>query len=137
VGKFSNQIHKETTMTPQQPSKPLFYTGVVLTILPAALLLFSSSMKIMMAKDAVEGFVKFGFSESVVRPLGIVEALCAVLFLIPRTSFIGAILITGYMGGAICTHLRVGEPPAVQLIFGIVAWIGYGLRRPNVIRSAF
>ena len=120
-----------------QPSKAQLYAGIVLTLLPAALLLFSSSMKIMQAPDAVAGFVKFGFNESVVLPLGILESAIAILFLIPKTSFLGAILITGYMGGAICTHLRVGEPFLVQLALGVVVWIGYALRRPHVIKSAF
>ena len=120
-----------------QPSRAQLYAGIVLTLLPAGLLLFSASGKIMMAKDAVEGFLKFGFQESVIRPLGIVEAMCAILFLTPKTSFLGAILITGYMGGAICTHMRSGEPFFIQLMVGIVAWVGYGLRRPHVIKSAF
>lgn len=120
-----------------QPTKTQKITGMVLTTLPALLLLFSASGKLMLAPEVVEGFTKFGFDPGVIRPIGIVEALSASLFLIPRTSFLGAILITGYMGGAICTHLRVGEPVFLQLAVGVVAWVGYGLRRPGVIKSAF
>lgn len=120
-----------------QPTKAQKITGIVLTALPGLMLIASAAMKLSGAPEVVEGFTKFGFDPGVIRPLGVVELLSAVLFLIPRTSFLGAILVTGYLGGAICTHVRVGEPVIVPLALGIVAWIGYGLRRPGVIKSAF
>ena len=120
-----------------QPSKAQKIAGIVLTVLPGLMLVMSSSMKLMQGKEVVENFTKLGFAESLVMPLGMVEFLSAVLFLVPKTSFVGAILITGYMGGAICTHLRLGEPFMLQLAIGVVAWVGYGLRRPDVIKSAF
>ena len=120
-----------------QPTKAQKIAGIVLTALPALLLIFSASGKLMLAPEVIEGFAKFGFEPGVIRPIGVVELLSAILFLVPRTSFLGAILITGYMGGAICTHLRVGDPVFLQIAVGVVAWVGYGLRRPGVIKSAF
>lgn len=120
-----------------QPTKSQKIAGIVLTVLPGLMLLASAAMKLSGAPEIVEGFTKFGFDPGVIRPIGVVELLATLLFLVPRTSFVGAILITGYMGGAICTHLRVGEPIIIPIALGVVVWIGYGLRRPGVIKSAF
>ncbi len=70
-------------------------------------------------------------------PLGTLEICITLLYLIPRTSFLGAILITGYLGGAIFTHLRIGEPWFVQALLGVVAWLGLALRRPILFRMLF
>jgi hypothetical protein len=112
-------------------------TRSVLTALVGLMLLPSAGMKLSGAQEVVEGFAKFGLPPSAPMPIGIVELLSAVLFLVPRTSFLGAILVTGDMGGAICTHVRVSEPFFVQFAIGVVAWVGYGLRNPGVVKSAF
>lgn len=61
-------------------------------------------------------------------PLGVLELACTVIYLIPATSVIGAILLAGYMGGAICTHWRVGDPFVIQIVLGVFAWLGLYLR---------
>ena len=120
-----------------QPSKAQKIAGIVLTALPGLMLLMSAGMKLSGSPEVVEGFGKFGFDAATIRPIGITEAIVALLYLIPKTSFLGAILATGYLGGAICTHLRVGDPWIVPFLFGVVVWVGFGLRRPGVIKSAF
>ena len=79
---------------------------------------------------------KMGFSIDLIKKIGVVEIAVAILYFIPRTSFIGAILVTGYLGGAVVTHLRIGEPWVFPIIVGVVAWVGYALRRPDVVGRA-
>lgn len=95
---------------------------------PVLLLLFSASMKVLKLPAAMEGFARMGYPEYVALPLGIVELTCTVLYLIPRTSVLGAILLTGYLGGATATHLRIGEPFHMAIILGILVWGGLYLR---------
>lgn len=83
-----------------------------------------------------EAFGKMGFTTDVMFKIGVLEVVIALLYFIPRTSFIGAILVTGYLGGATVTHVRVGEPFIVPVIIGVVAWIGCGLRRPEIFSLA-
>ena len=80
----------------------------------------------------MEGFKKSGYPEGVLLGLGIVELTCTILYLIPQTAVLGAILLTGYMGGAIATHLRMGEPYAFQIVFGVLIWGGLYLREPRL-----
>jgi hypothetical protein len=118
-----------STTTPKpKPPAWMYWTGWVLTILPSLLLVFSAVTKIIGADFAVEGFTKSGWNPKVLLPLGIVELVSTVLYLVPQTSILGAILLTGYMGGAIAHHLRLGEWIVVQIVFGIVIWLGIYLR---------
>lgn len=84
-----------------------------------------------------EEFARMGFTTDVMFKIGILEVAIALLYFIPRTSFIGAILVTGYLGGATVTHVRVGEPFIMPVIIGVVAWIGCALRRPEIFSLAF
>lgn len=113
-------------------SKGILWTGRVLSILPVLLLLMSSGMKISQSPQVLEGFTKFGFDPKVVLPIGIVELICTVLYLIPRTSAIGAILLTGYLGGAVVTHVRAGDPWFMPVVLGVVLWIGLVMRNPRM-----
>ncbi len=108
--------------------------GWVLTLLVGGLLLFSASGKFGSGEEMAQGFQHLGLDLEVAKTLGIMEALIALIYLVPRTSFVGAILVTGYMGGAILAHFRVHDPVLVQAIVPIVAWIGLGLRRyPEIL----
>jgi hypothetical protein len=117
-------------------SKGAFWTGWVLSILPSLFLLMGGTMSLMKPPQAVEGTVKMGFSENVMTPLGITVIVCTVLYLFPKTSVLGAILLTGYLGGAVATHVRVGDPmfgkTLVPVYFGIVIWLGLVLRCPRL-----
>ncbi len=68
--------------------------------------------------------------------IGVIEIAVTVIYLIPRLAFLGAILLTGYLGGAVLTHLRVGDPWFFPIIVGVVAWVGLGLRQPAIGRLA-
>lgn len=79
-------------------------------------------------------FAKMGFSTDVMFKIGILEVVITLLYLVPRTSFLGAILLTGYLGGATVTHVRVAEPFVAPIIIGVVMWIGCALRKPEIFR---
>lgn len=116
----------------QPASKPkpkaMYWIGWVLTVLPSLGLIMSAAMKFMQPTDAVEGFAKLGWDIKLAVGLGIVELACTVIYLIPKTSVLGAVLLTGYLGGAIATHVRIGEGFAAPLIMGIMVWLGIYLR---------
>jgi hypothetical protein len=118
-------------------SKKQQIAGWIVSGLFAAFLLFSASGKFRDFPGKAEMFSHLGYSAETMKLIGIVELLLPVLYLVPRTAFLGAILSTGYLGGATATHVRVGDPFFFPILLGIVAWVGYGLRRPDVIKSAF
>ena len=114
-------------------SKIQTWTGRILSALPVLAMGLSASFKFLKSPQVVEGFTQFGYQESIITTLGVVEVLCALIYAIPRTSFVGAILVTGYLGGATATHVRVGDPSFVgPVILGVVAWLGLFLRDARV-----
>ena len=118
--------------SPVVVSKPVRWTGYIMSTLPVLMLLMSAYMKIAKRPEAVEGFIKGGFAEKILVPLGIVELVCTILYVIPQTAVLGAILLTGYLGGAVCTHLRAGESIVMPLLFGVFLWGGIFLRDPRL-----
>jgi hypothetical protein len=107
------------------------WAGRIVSWLPALFLLVDGVAKLVKPGPVVEGTVKLGYSESVIIPLGIVLIACTVLYLIPRTAVLGAILLTGYLGGAVATHVRVGDgafPVVFGITFGVLLWLGLYLR---------
>jgi len=108
------------------------WIGRVISALPSLLFLVSALMKLVGGEQVIEGMAHLGLSESLMRPLAVLEISCVVVYLIPRTSVLGAILLTGYIGGAICTHLRVGDPFFMQIGIGIFIWLGLYLREPRL-----
>jgi hypothetical protein len=118
---------------PAPTSKAMFWTGWILSILPSLLLLFSGIMKLTKAEDVMKTFDQLGYPEQLVLVLGIVEVGCTLVYLIPRTAVLGAILVTGYLGGAIATHARVLERQfVVPLVLGVLVWGGLYLRDARV-----
>ena len=117
-----------TETTPTSVSKKALWIGWIMGILPALLFLFSATMKLVHPPQLDEGFAHMGIPISHAFGLGLLELTCALIYLIPRTSIIGAILLTGYLGGAIQTHLRVGDMFIAQFIFGVLLWGGLYLR---------
>lgn len=120
------------TPAPGRPSKTAVWIGRALGWIPALLFIFSGVMKLTHSPQVVEGFGKFGFPEYLVVPIGVLELACVAIYLIPQTAVLGAILLAGYLGGAICTHLRLGEPWYAQAAIGVVLWFGLYLRDPRV-----
>ncbi len=119
------------------PSKTQRITGWVLTGLLGLFLIGASGVpKFIDFPDKKEMFEKLGVPLDLAPALGVIEVAVAILFLIPRTSFVGAILVTGYLGGAVWTHLRVGDPWFVPIIIGVVMWVALGLRQPTIFALA-
>ncbi len=118
----------------EQPtiSKGAFWGGWVLSILPCLLLLMSASMKFIHPTGFDEGLKHMGWDAGTMFYIGIVEVACVVIYLIPKTSVLGAILLTAYMGGAVATHVRVGDPYIVPILVGVVIWAGLYLRDVRV-----
>lgn len=120
------------TNTPASPSRALLWTGRILSILPALLLTFSAAMKFVRPAGMAEGFTHLGWPVGLAVLLGVLEFGSTLLYVIPRTSILGAILLTGYMGGAIATHVRIGEPVYTHVLLGIMIWGGLYLREPRL-----
>jgi hypothetical protein len=111
------------------------WTGRVLSTLVVLLLSFSGIMKLMRPPEVIQSFVgQFGFPESTLLAIGILELACALIYAFPPTRYLGAIVLTGYLGGAIVTHVRVEDVFFGPLILGIVVWAGLWLREPGLRR---
>ena len=107
------------------------WIGYVMTILPALFLLVDGVMKLFKPGFVVDATSKLGYQESVIVPIGIVLVICTVLYLLPVTSVLGAILLTGYLGGAVATQIRAGQgafPIVFPIIIGALIWGGLYLR---------
>jgi hypothetical protein len=89
-------------------------------------------MKFTTHPELLRGLEHLGLPEYLAKPLGLLELLCVVVYLIPKTSFLGAVLFTGYVGGAMLTHLRIGEPVLIHIALGILIWLGLYLREPRL-----
>lgn len=114
------------------------WIGWILSWLLAFFLIGPSAMGKFVSWEGKEDMLaKMGFTTDQMVKIGILEVLIAILFLIPRTSFIAAILLTGYLGGATVTHLRVGDPNVFAIIIGVVMWVALGLRQPAIFGLAF
>ena len=114
-------------------SSKALWAGWIISILPALLLLLSAAMKFAKPRAVTEGFEKFGYPERLLLVLGIVELTCTVIYLIPRTAVLGAILLTGYLGGATATHVRVSDPSFITpALCGVLVWLGLFLREPRL-----
>lgn len=109
-------------------SKHMLWGSYIMSTLPVLMLLFSGIMKLIKPPSVMEGFAHLGYDESVALGLGVVELLATLLYIIPRTSVLGAILLTGYLGGATATHLRIGEPFHMAILLGVFVWGGLYLR---------
>jgi DoxX-like protein len=108
------------------------WVGRGLAVLITLLLLFSAAMKFVNNADVKEGIAHLGIPERMLIPLGILEAACAILYLIRPVAVLGTVLLTGYLGGAICTHWRVGDPFWPQIILALFVWLAMYLREPRL-----
>ena len=117
------------------PSKGIFWAGWILTGLVAAFLLLDSALHFSVPPPVVDAFSRLGIPLAVSHTIAILLLASVVLYLIPNTSVLGAILITGYLGGAIAIHLRAGSTPfeiVFPAIFAALAWTGIWLREPRL-----
>lgn len=123
---------------PRSRSTAKVWTARILTGLGAAFMLADSIVKVLKLAPAVKGTAELGFPPESVAILGAVELACTVLYLIPRTSMLGAILVTGYLGGAIATHVRLSNPLFTHVLFpsyiALLLWAGLYLRDDGLRR---
>ncbi|WP_425615551.1 DoxX family protein [Anatilimnocola sp. NA78] len=133
MSQISNQPLPATT----QP-KWLTITGWGITVLVVLGLFVSAGFKLSVPlklgdyQKMEEEFNKGGFSAKAMEIIGIVEIACALIYLFPRTAVLGAALLNGYLGGAICAHVVQKQPIWAPLIFGVVMWLGIYLREPRL-----
>jgi hypothetical protein len=115
-----------------RPSKARRWAGRGLTALPVLFLAFDVAIKLAHPTFVTEANVRLGYPDSSVLALGIVLLTCLVLYLVPRTAILGAVLLTGYLGGAIATHVRIGDPLFSHVLFpiyiAVLLWGGLYLR---------
>jgi DoxX-like family len=104
------------------------WVGRGITAVVALAFLISGVMKLVGGPEVKEGIAHLGLPESMLVPLALLEIACVVVYLVPASAVLGAVLLTGYIGGAICTHWRVGDPFYVHVVLGMVVWLGVYLR---------
>lgn len=119
-----------------QVSKGALWTGRVLSGLAAAFLTFDFSIKFAKLQPVIDAFNQLNFPLTLIVPIATILLVCVVIYLIPQTSILGAILLTGYLGGAVVTHLRHQDPLFSHVLFpvymGILLWLGLYLREPRL-----
>lgn len=113
-------------------SKTKLWAGRIITALPVVFLLFDSVIHMMRIAPVVDSFNQLGYPLSLALGMGIIELVCVIVYVIPSTSILGAVLLTGYLGGAVATQIRVGAPLFSTVLFpvyvGLLIWGGLYLR---------
>lgn len=126
----------QATPPVQQISKAALWTRRILTGVIVLFLLFDGITKVMKVPAVLQVSAQIGFPENLIVPVGITLLVCTVVYIIPSTSTLGAILLTGYLGGAVCTQLRAGKPFFSQTLFpayfGVLVWITLYLRESRL-----
>jgi len=113
-------------------TRKLVWTGWIISILLSLMFLMSGILKFVGGPQVEQGLTHLGIAKSMVIPLGILELACIVIYLIPITSVLGAILMSGYVGGIILSHWRVGDPVYIPIVLGLMLWLGLYLREPRL-----
>jgi len=121
-----------STLGTTRSSKWRFRAGIAVSALPVLFLLFDCVIKLIKIQPVVESFAQLGYPDTLARSIGLLELACLALYLLPRTAILGAIVLTGFLGGAIATHLRIADPLFSHVLFpayvGILVWGGVFLR---------
>jgi DoxX-like family len=118
----------KSAIPPGTPSKKLILIGRLVSAVPVLMIFMSAVMKFMAPPQVVQGFAHLGFSPAMAVNLGILELVCLAVYLVPATSVLGAILLTGYLGGAVDATYRVGDSWLMPLALGVLLWGGLYLR---------
>jgi hypothetical protein len=124
-----------SALTQPSVSKATLWIGRGMSILVVLFFLLDGVMKLFKPAPVIEATEKLGYQQSVIIPLGIVLIACTVLYMIPQSAVLGAILLTGYLGGAVASHLRAGDdwfPILFPVVFGVLVWGGLYLRDPRI-----
>jgi len=109
-------------------SKKVLWAAHLLSALPVLMLLASSLTKFAKPAPVLEGFAHLGLPERLAFGLGLLELICTAVYVVPQTAVLGAILLTGYLGGAVVCHLRVGDVFIGPIVWGVLLWAGLFLR---------
>lgn len=125
-------MNEPEVATTRQTHRGVIWAGRLISGLVSGAFIMSGIMKLIGGPELDEGMAHLGLPGSMVFPLAILELTCVAIYLFPGTSVLGAILLAGYMGGAICTHWRVGDPFFVQITIGVLVWLGIYLREPRL-----
>ncbi|MEO8881044.1 MAG: DoxX family protein [Gemmatimonadaceae bacterium] len=127
-------MHARDSM--RAPSAARLWTGRVLTTLAAVFLLLDAIFKFLHPPQVLATFTQLGWPAELAVTLGVLQLICLILYLVPRTAILGAVLLTGYLGGAIATNLRVGNPLFTHILFpiylSVFIWGGLYLRDTRV-----
>jgi hypothetical protein len=130
------QVCMQTATETIAVSNKSVLAGRILSGLAAAFLLFDGVMKLFAPPVVREAFVRLGYPETKILGIGVLLIVCTIIYLIPRASIFGAILLTGYLGGAISTHVRVSDPLFSHVLFpayiAVLLWVGLYLREPRL-----
>ena len=120
--------------TPSRPtSKGMLWTGRIISAIPVLMMgVMGAVMLVAFPDKAAEQMTKHGYPPGVTRPLLVVEIVAVVLYVIPQTAVLGAILLTGYLGGAVATHVHAREPFWVAVLVGVLVWLGLVMRDPRL-----
>lgn len=125
-------ISNTTVLDSTRSSRKALWTGRVLSTVAVLFLTMDTAMKLLLVPVAVAGTKQVGYPVSVIFPLGVVSLVCLIVYLIPRTNILGAILWTGYLGGAVATHVRIGDPLFSHILFpvyvALMLWGGLWFR---------
>ncbi len=114
-------------------SKGTMWAGRIFSAIPALTLLFGGAVKLLKLPSVMQGFAQYGSPANSVPVVGILEVACTVVYLIPRTAVLGAILMTGLLGGAIASNFRINNPAFIApLILGVLVWGGIYFRDPQL-----
>ncbi len=111
------------------------WAGRVISALAVLFFIFDGVSKVMKIPQVVQSNLDLGLGENLVLPIGVLMLLCTLIYIIPQTSVLGAILLTAYMGGAVATHVRAGSgtiPILFSVVFGMLVWLGLYLREPRL-----
>lgn len=122
--------------TPVSLPKNRTRLGLAVSSLPVAFLMFDTTIKLAKIDAVTEAFDRLGYPQHLARGIGWLEAACLLLYVVPRTSILGAVVLTGFLGGAISTHLRIGDPLLSHTVFPVyvaaLLWAGLFLRDARV-----
>ena len=126
--------HHPDTSTPARSATAATWVARILGSLLVLFLLADGAGKVLRFAPYVEGTARVGYPASCLVPLGLVLLACTILYAVPRTAVLGAVLLTGYLGGATATHVRMGQPFVFPVVFGVLLWVCLYLRDARVRR---
>ena len=115
------------------PSKRVFWTGVVVSTLVTLFLAFDAVCKVLAIEPVVKASAELGVTA--IRPIGLTLLVATVLFALPQTAVLGALLVTAYLGGAVATMVNAGQAFYFPVLFGVVMWAGLAMRRPQLLEN--